>query len=399
MNSSTRSAKRPLLSTVLAVALSVTACSSGSSPQVNLDGAVPTPPAGDDRGAIVSSEVFETDYQPLAGAALRKVLYKSTSGIDGTEKTVSAVVVVPSSAPPQGGWPVVVYGHGTTGIKPECGPSNDPTLMGGAAAAAVLASKGYITVLPDYQGLGTVQAGDIHPYLEPNTAGHNMIDAARAARYLVPNTSTRWVAYGASQGGQAAWAANELSSTYGTGLDLVGAVALSPITDATGLVDAAVAGTLTGAQKLVMPMLLETLAESDPTIELGDYIHGEALAKKDLLTTCLNVNPEAIDAVGRQIYALDFAPSTPESETALRTVLTERALPKTPTQAPMLVIYGDEDDTVLPAWTTASVAEACAKGDIIESILQPGKGHAVDPTPSVDFLAERFAGASPTNSC
>ena len=58
-----------------------------------------------------------------------------------------------------------------------------------------------------------------------------MIDAARAVHNALPETSARWAAVGLSQGGQAAWAANELNSSYGQGLELIASVSLSPPTD------------------------------------------------------------------------------------------------------------------------------------------------------------------------
>ncbi|XGU21097.1 lipase family protein [Rhodococcus sp. 3Y1] len=72
---------------------------------------------------------------------------------------------------------------------------------------------------------------DPHPYLQPDTAAFNVIDAVRAARNVVPDTSTRWATLGLSQGGQASWAAAEEADTYGDGLEFVGAANLSPAAD------------------------------------------------------------------------------------------------------------------------------------------------------------------------
>ncbi len=43
-------------------------------------------------------------------------------------------------------------------------------------------------------------------FLEPKSAAFNLIDAVRAARTVVPQLSSRWVALGSSQGGETAWA-------------------------------------------------------------------------------------------------------------------------------------------------------------------------------------------------
>ena len=76
------------------------------------------------------------------------------------------------------------------------------------------------------------------------TLGNNMIDAARAARRVLPTASSQWAAYGIGEGGLAAWAAAERAGTYGAGMDLVGAVAISPYANMSPLVDAAERGEL-----------------------------------------------------------------------------------------------------------------------------------------------------------
>ena len=83
----------------------------------------------------------------------------------------------------------------------------------------------YAVVASDYQGLG--KDGTYHPYLDATTEGQNLIDSVRAARKLVPDASTRWAAFGGSQGGQAAWAANELAGGYAPELQLVGTASYS----------------------------------------------------------------------------------------------------------------------------------------------------------------------------
>src|SRR5690606_28382300 len=58
----------------------------------------------------------------LADAERHRVLYASQ---DHTGRTVpvSGTVLVPQGAAPDGGWPVVSWGHGTTGVADVCAPS------------------------------------------------------------------------------------------------------------------------------------------------------------------------------------------------------------------------------------------------------------------------------------
>ena len=117
------------------LALTLLAGCGGPDAQPALDSPVPPAapaPVGDERGAIVS----QTDMGHLdlavrfLGASATRVVYASTSG-DGSSRTeVSGVIFTPKGAPPEGGWPIVSVGHGTTGVTDECAPSLYPNLLG-----------------------------------------------------------------------------------------------------------------------------------------------------------------------------------------------------------------------------------------------------------------------------
>jgi hypothetical protein len=88
--------------------------------------------------------------------------------------------------------------------------------MGASNTVANLVNAGYVVTVSDYQGLGIDNT--YHPCLDSTTVGFNLIDSVFATRRLVPTTSVEWIAFGVSQGGQAAWAANELAENAGQGL-------------------------------------------------------------------------------------------------------------------------------------------------------------------------------------
>jgi Secretory lipase len=155
-----------------------------------------------------------------------RIAYSSTSGITHEPTEVTGTVFAPIGRPPEGGWPIIAFGHPTVGILPDCAPSASPTLMNLSSTIMVLIKAGYAVTLSDFQGLG--DARTYHPYLDAATAAYNLIDSVRAARKILPDTSDRWVALGISQGAQGSWAANELAAQYGSGLNLVGSVSLSP---------------------------------------------------------------------------------------------------------------------------------------------------------------------------
>ena len=155
---------------------------------------------------------------------IRAVVYRSTSG-DGQPTEVSGSVFVPRVIRRAGGWPVVAVGHGTTGIDEPCAPSLSNTLLGYAETVGILITKGYAVALPDYQGLGAPECTrtPIHA-LRPE---HDR--SVRALRATFRTYRTDGGRFGGSQGGGAAWAADEQAHDYAPELTLVGAVSVSPV--------------------------------------------------------------------------------------------------------------------------------------------------------------------------
>jgi pimeloyl-ACP methyl ester carboxylesterase len=356
--------------------------------------------SGTGPGTLKSAATLPTvDRRLLKVTSLAaRVVYESTSGIDGTPQLVSGSVFVPKGKPPQGGWPVVAMGHGTTGIQRDCGPSSWPNLLGAAEPVATLVNAGYLVTLPDYQGLG--MDGIYHPYLDSTTVGYNMIDAVRAARKVAPTASNRWLAVGSSQGGQASWAANELAPAYGAGLDLVGAASVSPAADVAGLADAAAAGILTLEQASALQWVLVALKEEHPDFDLDEYRRGIVAEKWDVLSACSGPLIAERTDIAKKVTPDDLRPATEDAVNLLRDYLAQMSLPKTRTAAPMLILYGELDKVVSPPWTDAAVRRACALGDVVEAYLVPGRGHDdIDGSVALGWIQQRFAGVEANNSC
>ncbi|OZC81368.1 hypothetical protein CH274_11160 [Rhodococcus sp. 06-418-5] len=393
---------RSISAAVCCLAVAVTAgCSSTPEPAPTESTSAPEPQYEFTGvpGTVLDSADFGDRSPALAatGATLYRFVYESTSGVDNSPTAVSGVAAVPAGTPPEGGWPIIVYGHGTTGVQADCGPTLYPDLLGYQFAVQDFTALGYVTVLPDYQGLGT--GGGTHPYLEPRTTGNNMIDAARAAHTALPDVSTRWAAVGLSQGGQAAWAANELAASYGQGLDLVGSVSLSPPTDLKPLIRSSNDGTLTRPQKELLPYLLYGAEQVDPSIDPTDYSGSVAEANNELLLTCSGGDTAGKERAVQAMAPDEFAADSTESEQKLIDVVDRYTLPQVRTEVPLFVAYGAKDDVVLPQWTADGVEKACALGDSVVAQEQPEQGHDVSDEAAMQFLAARFAGQTVPSTC
>jgi pimeloyl-ACP methyl ester carboxylesterase len=355
--------------------------------------------SGSGPGTLLSASTMPTLDRRLwqVTSLAARMTYASTNAFDGTTQ-VSGTVFVPQGTPPSGGWPIVAYGHSTTGIQSDCAPSLDSTLLNFSTPIAGLVQAGYVVVMSDYQGLGLDQWR--HPYLDSTTLGYNIIDSVKAARKLVPDASDRWLAFGTSEGAQAAWAANELAPDHAGGLTLVGTVSVSPPANINGFADAAAAGTLTPDQMPVLQWILASLKDQYPDLNLDDYRRGIVADKWDVLSACRGPAAGERAKVVGQLTADDLRPSSPAAVDTLRGYLDKSSLPQGPTAAPMLVIYGGSDALIPPAWTEHALDKACRMGDVIQIQLQPDKrAEDIDASVAGEWVNARFNGEEAQNDC
>jgi hypothetical protein len=364
----------------------------------------PTPIAnaelgGSGPGSLVSAMTMPGLSRTGYGRGLHaaRVVYRSTNGDSGAETVVSGSVFTPLGNPPDGGWPIISLGHGTLGIDEECGPSLSDSLLGLIEPVTGFVKNGYAVAVADYQGLGV---GGVHPYTDSKTAGLNMIDAVRALRHTYQDTSNRWLAFGGSQGGGASWAADEQAATYAPELNMVGAVADSPVSNISRIVDKAQASTMTEDQRPAFLAIVETAARLHPDIDRDDFRRGAAAQYWTLIASCSGAGVHDRDAALKMVTAQDFVPASDAAADRLRKVLAAWALPQRKLSAPLSVAYGAKDTYIDSQWTTDAIARTCALGGVVEWDLQPDKGHGdIDISKQIQWLMDRFAGKPVKNDC
>lgn len=353
------------------------------------------------RGALLESEPFN-DIDPTiiaTGATAERIVYQSTSGIDGSPVRVSGSVFQPAGRPPEGGWNIVSIGHGTTGTTQECGPSIYPNLLGFASTIASLMKLGVVAVMTDYQGLGL---GDgQHRYLEPYSAAFNVIDGVRAAKAAISETSSKWAALGVSQGGQAVWAAAELADYYGTGLAFVGSVALAPAVDLIQIAELASSSWLTHDQQIEMSFLIDGFRAAEPDVDPDDYLHGTLASNRQMWVSCsgplVQRRAQSVDTINPS----DTVPVSQDATEKLKAWLTSIALPQRRASGPILVVNGGEDNLIRPVWVQNAVATGCELGDAIQHIVRPNQTHYnLDPgAETAIWLVDRFAEKPAPTDC
>ena len=353
----------------------------------------------DGPGSLVSVEVLHGSVElEDADATYARIVYRSTSGIDDSPTEVSGVVAIPPGQPPKGGWPIISFGHGTTGIENKCAPSKFPTLPGNGFMMQAMVLNGFAVTMTDYQGLGV--PGYYHPFLDAKTFGNNMIDAVRAARRVGADLSTQWVAFGHSLGGMAAWAAADRAGIYGQGLDLMGSLAMAPAADMAGLADGAWNETLTADQRTALVFALQSLAWSHPDLDLDRYRRGYTAEHWDELLDCLPPNLDDLLTVRTKMLSSDLKPATPADRDRLHDLLAEMALPQNKLTTPLMVVYGTQDTLVDMSWFEQALNRACAQGDRVQIEKSIGQGHSdLDSTYGLPWLRDRLTGEAIPNSC
>lgn len=181
--------------------------------------------------------------EEISTVADGKLLVYRMPGIRGSQINATAMLFTPKGPPPAGGWPLLVWGHGTVGWAPECAPSvqlqEHGTWVDGHSDTLLTAvlKMGVAVVAPDYEGLGPAAAGvrPGHGYYDLSSEGNSMVFAAVAAqRDLGTKLSGQWAPAGWSEGGFAALAAayySGVAKKADPALDYRGAVALAPVPD------------------------------------------------------------------------------------------------------------------------------------------------------------------------
>lgn len=357
-------------------------------------------------GAVVSSEEGPApDGTPSAqAAAIRRMTYVSKSGVDDSYTRVTASIYSPAGAPPPGGFRVVAYGRAVGTPTPDCAFSDPVARQGASGVIDTFLKAGYVVVVPDYQNLGSPSDGRgpsegqrlYHPALDSATVGYNLIDAAHATRELLPDTSPIWLAAGQVQGGQGAWAVDELIDNHGYA-SYRGSAVVSPTADPAGLADAAAEGALTPDQQLLFIGYLNALAqEYEGWFRLDDYRRGAVKENWNLLLSCNPADDVARSEARARIGPDDLRPATPQALSVLRSYLAKTTLPQGPTQQPMLVVYDDDPLTPAP-WTERALARACGLGDSITIRRQPAPS-LTDPA-VLDWMAGRAREEPVTNDC
>ncbi len=333
-----------------------------------------TPPQklpGRTHGDVIRAKVLHGPAAISGGGRDELVLYRSV-GVNGKPDAVSGIVSVPRGKAPRGGWPVITYDHGTTGIADSCAPSRDSA---DSAYAYPLLRRwlkaGWAVVRTDYEGLGTP---GVHPYLIGTSEGRATLDIVRAARRLrhSPLNAHKVVIAGHSQGGHAALFAASLAPRWTPELRVRGTIAFAPASHLAVQAKIIPTVALKGLSGIIA-LIVRGIATQNPALHVqGDLTPRAEALYPQTLTRCLPAldKPDSFGALAtNEIFRTDsnLAPligqlGTNDPENLQITT-------------PVLVEQGTADQTVLPLFTDELVKQYLAKKISVNYVKYVGFTH------------------------
>ncbi len=364
----------------------------------------PSPLPKGERGSVVWTRAFEGTMALPSAARNVLTLYRSTDA-QGKIVPVTGTVSIPPGEAPRGGWPVITWTHGTTGLAPACAPSRDTDTGPEHEYIAVIRTlldgfvkKGYAVVATDYQGLGV--AG-FHPFLQGIPTGRNALDMLRAARAIEPKIGKRYAVMGHSQGGQVDLFAAAQGAKYLPDFTLVGNVAFAPGSQIASRLDAVMKS---GKVELALPYtlyVLQSYAANHRGIDLTRILTAEARSHlPDLMNGCMTA--ALTKGYWSTAIAKDQFVAKPDLA-AFRKVATANEPGSLRIAAPTLVVQGTGDNTVLPKDTDTTVKNLCAKGNVVAYAPMPGADHDGSMTAGTalaqQWIDARFAGEKAKSDC
>jgi pimeloyl-ACP methyl ester carboxylesterase len=320
--------------------------------------------------------------------------------ISGSPTVVTALVEAPEDIAPFGGWKLLLYGHGSTGLADICSPSvvvdgviAEGDFAGDFESIGNATNEGWAVAATDYEGLGGPGS---HPMLVGVSEGRSMLDAGLAARqipglYVGDTTAVA----GFSQGGHAALWATQLAAEWTPEQPIVGTVVGSAASEVAALASWAASQPQLSALTVGIVAGLAT-------------VHPEALANLGQVLT-----PAGMDLIGQwdahcfnEDLGLQGAvvAADPAGVEPFATLMAANTAGTVATPVPLLILHGDSDERVPIAQNDALLARLCAAGQVVERRVIAGALHAAGiaavQRDGVPWLTGLAAGTTtPISSC
>jgi fermentation-respiration switch protein FrsA (DUF1100 family) len=329
--------------------------------------AAPNPIAAGEHGDLVRWQAIETSF----GQSYR-IMYLSQT-VAGAPTVVTGLVSVSDAPPPFGGFPLLLYGHGTTGLADPCAPSvviedvtSDAPYSSEFESLSHSTDDGWAVVATDYEGLGGPGS---HPMLVGVSEGRSMLDAGRAARqipgvYIADTTAIT----GFSQGGHAALWATQLAAEWTPEQSIIGTVVGAPASDPAALASWAAPQPERSALSVGLVAGL-AVAHPEAQANLPAVLTPAGIELVQAWDTHCFDEPVTVSTPGA------FVATDPATVEPFASLLVANTAGTTATPAPMLIFHSEADERIPVVHSEALQARLCAAGQVVERRVQPGGFH------------------------
>jgi pimeloyl-ACP methyl ester carboxylesterase len=344
-------------------------------------------------GTLVRAEPA-TDFNLPPGVTATRILYHTRTA-NNKDALASGVVLIPYGRPPAGGWPLLAWSHGTSGVARVCAPSLMKSLFYNWEGLYQYVTLGYAVVATDYSGLGT---DGRHAYLDMLSNATDVIHSVPAARAAVAGLSEKWVVIGHSQGGLSALGVAQLEGML-RDPNFLGTVALAGASD---LEDA-----IAAAARVNQPLLNGLLAfivfgakTTYPELKLGDILTDAALDRYD---TFVEDGCRAAYGAFSSLAPSEMFKSGWTDNQLIKHFLARDRPGAQPIRGPLFLVTGGADVMFTESAGRKVFQRLCASGERIQWSVYPGLGH--DPVvygslrDQVDWMGARFRGQQAPSNC
>jgi pimeloyl-ACP methyl ester carboxylesterase len=342
---------------------------------------------------IVRSESASNLSLP-SGVTATRILYHTRTA-DGQDALASGVVLIPYGTPPTGGWPLLAWSHGTSGVATQCAPSLMRSLFYNWEGLYEYVMLGYAVVATDYAGLGTRGR---HAYLDHLSNATDVVNSVAAAHAAVSGLSDRWLVVGHSQGGLSSLGVAELEGRIRDS-NFLGTIALAGASDLDDAIDS--------VMRIKLPVLNGLVAfwiygvnTIYPALELEEVLTPQALEiyRRSIEDGCSAASGAFTELPTDALLRPDWKTNPYISK------FIERNRPGAQsTYGPVLLIGGGDDVLFTEAASRKVFQRLCAAGGHVQRRVYPGLGH--DPVvygsmkDQMEWIAARFAGQPAADEC
>jgi len=325
-----------------------------------------------------------------------QISYRTNDSHGQPELAVTTLVVPKAAWTGSGPRPVVSLQTPEDSVGTACAPSYliaTGSDVQDAALGAQLLLAGWAVAVPDFEGPKSV-------FLAGPQAGHAVLDGIRAVRNLGVGGvghANPWALDGYSGGAEAtAWAA-QLQPSYAPDVRLAGA-AIGGTPSDPAAVGSSIDGTAFAGFEFAAAYGLST---EFPEAGIAGLLNSRG--QQDFASIKGTCETSILPAYAFRRLSQDTTVSDPLSVPSVAAVLRENTLGGAAPATPVYDYHADTDEIVPVGQDDAAVAAWCARGATVQKVRDLLGEHAEEVAAralSVEaFLAARFAGLPPADSC